>query len=369
MSENKFTDESGTIGQASLRDIAEVCGLSKMTVSRALRGSRRVRATTRRKVLETARRMGYVPNRLAASFGRQGTKIVGFVVPELDHNFYSSLMMSIEPILNAEGYLLCLCCSYDRVAKELSEVQALLEWRVDGIVIAPVSLTQSADAIFRIQAMGCPVVLVDRLVPDIEADAVTVDDRDGAFAIVTHLTEEGYRNIAHIGGPENVWTAEERLRGYKEALSSAGIEPRAANIVRGETTIAAGKASAELLLIHSDQPDAIFCYNDMVAVGALMALNQHRIRVPDEVGLAGFANVLYNDVMSVPITTAGQDTNEIGQQCARLLLARMTGKSPTEPVHYVSRTKLLVRNSSLRTSVTQTPPAQSSAEKPLSASC
>lgn len=333
----------------SMKDIAKTCGLSVMTVSRALRDTHVVNPQTRARVLAEARRMGYVPNRLASSFGRQKTMSVGVVIPDIDHTLFPALIKSIEAALGAEGYHLLLCCSYDRPEKENSEIQALLERRVDGIILAPASIQLSREAVGRVQAMGCPLVFVDRLIPDLEADTVTVDDFEGAFQAVAHLIGQGYRAITHLAGPEGVWTAEERLRGYRRAMEQGGLSVREGAIVRGGLTVADGEAAMEKILSRSKRPDAVFCCNDPIAVGAYKALRRHGLRIPEAIGLVGFSDILEAEIMEVPLTTVAQDAGLLGLETARLLLSRMRGSGRGEAViHRVIKSWLVVRRSSQR---------------------
>lgn len=333
----------------SMKDIARACGLSVMTVSRALRDTHVVNPQTRERVLAEAHRTGYVPNRLASSFGRQKTMSVGVVIPDIDHTFFPALIKSIEATLGAEGYHLLLCCSYDRIDKEKGEIQALLERRVDGIILAPASTRQSHEAVARVQAMNCPLVFVDRLIPGLQADAVTVDDYEGACQIVTHLIDQGYRTIAHIAGPEGVWTAEERLRGYRQAMARAGLAVRADAIVRGGMTVADGEAAMERIASRTRLPDAVFCGNDPLAVGAYKVLRRHGLRIPETIGLAGFSDILEAEIMEVPLTTMAQDAGLLGEEAARLLLARI-GESGRHgaAIHKIIKSRLVVRRSSLR---------------------
>lgn len=333
----------------SLKDIAQACGLSVMTVSRALRDTHVVSPQTRDRVLEAAREMGYVPNRLASSFGRQKTMTVGVVIPDIEHNIFPAVVKGIETILNDEGYHLSLCCSYDRSEKEYREMQALLERRVDGIILAPASTVESRGAVDRARAMGCPVVFVDRLVPGVEADAVTVDDFEGAYQIVTHLIQQGYRAITHIAGPEGVWTAEERLRGYRQAMARAKLKAAPENILRGGLTVADGEAAMERILERRELPDAIFCVNDPTAVGAFKALRRRGLQIPETIGLAGFSDTLESEIMEVPLTTVAQDAGLLGQHAARLLLGRMTDADAASPaIHQIVKTHLVIRRSSQR---------------------
>lgn len=332
----------------TLADIARKCGLSTMTVSRALNKSDLVSDDTRRRVEDVARRLGYVPNRLAVSFGRQKTRLVGFIVPELDNNYFAAAMMNIEQLLRPEGYQLCLCYSYAQPHKELAEAQALLERRVDGIILAPANTAQSARTVSLIRAADCPCVLFDRLVPRMAVDSVTVDDFEGAVSAVNHLIEQGYKNVAHITGPENQWTARERLRGYRKALNDAGYRVRTANIIHCDAKFASARAAAARLLTHPAPPDAIFCGNDAMALGAFVALREHGVLVPETMGLVGFGHLFEDAVLCLQLTTVAQDVPELAAQCAKILLMRMNSAGPEKPVHYVSKTRLLVQNSSQR---------------------
>lgn len=338
-----------TLGHVSLKDIAEACGLSVMTVSRALRDTKVVKPQTRERILEAAREMGYVPNRLASSFGRQKTMTVGLVIPDLEHSIFPTLIKGIEGALSGEGYNLLLCCAYNRPEKEEREIQSLLERRVDGIILAPASAASSADAVSRIQAMRVPCVFVDRIVPGLELDAVTVDDFEGALQVVSHLIEQGYSRIAHIGGPEGVWTAEERLRGYRKAMAQAKRPVRAEHIIRASLTVEEGEAAMERLLDLPERPDAVFCVNDPTALGAYKTIRRRGLRLPGEIGLAGFSATLESELLETPLTTVAQDAAALGRQAAALLLTRMQGESaPPHPVHEVVKTRLIVRQSTMR---------------------
>jgi LacI family transcriptional regulator len=347
------TRATTSIGGArvGLRDVARRCGLSVMTVSRALRGDQYVDPDTRLRVLTAARELGYVRNRLAAQFGQQKTFSVGVIIPDIDHSIFPAMVKGIEAVLNNEGYHLALSCSYDSAGKEFQEVTAMLERMVDGIILAPASVTESRQAIARLQALHCPFVMMDRIVHGVAADAVIVDDYEGAREVVRHLVAQGYRHIAHIAGPEGVWTSVERERGYRDALQAARRKVNEQLIIHAGANIPEGEAAMERLLERGEPlPDAVFCMNDPIAVGAYKALRRHGLRIPHSIGLAGFSNTLETEIMAVPLTTVVQDALGIGQRAARLLLSRMAGTAAqAEPIREVLKTQLLVRASTLRT--------------------
>lgn len=333
--------------RVGLKDVAKACSLSAMTVSRALKDVKGVNPKTREKVIKKAREMGYVANTLAASLVQRSTHTVGVVVPDIDISFFTKVFKGLENALGTEGYRLFLCCSYDDPTKEFQEVQALLERRVDGIVIAPASVTDSAETAHRILANDCPMVFIDRTLPEMAVDSVIFDDYEGAYQAVTHLIGQGYRNIAHLAGPQTVWIARERLRGYKQAMADAGLKVGKSSIIHGALTVAGGEASMERLLALPKNPDAVFCVNDNIAVGAYKVLKRRGIRVPDAMGLVGFSDSFDPEILEMPLTSVVQDVESIGKQAAELLLARMSGDNASEePVRRVIKTHLAVRRSS-----------------------
>lgn len=332
-----------------LKDIAKACGFSSMTVSRALKDTGSVNPATRDKVTRIAREMGYVPNRLASGLAGQKTLTVGVVIPDIDHSIFPAILKGIESVLSQQGYRLFLCCSYNRPGKEYQEVQALLERRVDGIIMAPASTAESREGVHHILTNGCPLVLIDRTLPDVSADSVVFDDFEGARSAVEHLLAQGFSRIAHIGGPQNVWTCDERLRGYTQALRDAGIKVRSEWIIRGGLTVADGEASMERLLGRTPHPDAIFCVNDPTALGVFKVLKRNGISVPEQMAITGFSDIMEAELLEVPLTTVFQDPDMAGRLSADLLLARMTdGSQGRDPVHQVIKTRLVIRKSAIK---------------------
>jgi len=212
-------------------------------------------------------------------------------------------------------------------------------------------MKESVATVSRIRTLGCPFVLLDRLIPGLEADAVTVDDYAGAFAAVTHLVKQGYRRILHLAGPADIWTCAERERGYRAALEKAGLEFRPGDVVHTGLSVEDGETAMIRILGGAPlQADAVFCVNDPVAVGAFKTLRKCGLRVPSDLGLVGFSGTLESEIMETPLTTVRQEARLIGQRAAQILLSRMTSETPggESPLHEVVPTTLLVRESSLR---------------------
>ncbi len=333
--------------RVSLKDVARACSLSVMTVSRALNNAYGIHSKTRERVLLVAREMGYVPNRLASNLVQRKTMTIGVVIPDVDHSIFPALLAGLEQILSAEDYHLFLCCSYDRPDKEFQEVMALLERRVDGILLAPSSVKESRQIAERIQGLNCPLVLVDRLIPGVMVDSVTVDDYRGALAAVSHLIARGYRRIAHIAGPQSIWTARERHRGYLAALKKAGLTPVGDYVAPSSLTVAGGESAMEQILSLPTRPDAVFCVNDPVALGAIKTLGRAGLAIPGDMALVGFSNVLETELLATPLTTVTQDAGQLGREAATLLLERLRDEAANRPAsRRVIATELVVRRSS-----------------------
>ncbi|MCE5271113.1 LacI family transcriptional regulator [bacterium] len=348
------TNKIGSPGSpfVGLKDIARKCEVSVMTVSRALRNSGGVSPATREKIIRTAKEMGYVPNLVASNLLSHKTRTVGVVVPDIGVTIFPSVVKGVESVLNRENYRIFLCCTFDSPAKEYQEVQALLRHRVDGIILAPASTLESRDTARKIMASGCPLVFIDRMIPELEVSSVTVGDFEGAYQVTAHMIEQGYRKILHFAGPRNVWTADERLRGYREALREAGLRVGRKDIVRVGFSIDGGMAEMERVLGRKDQPDAIFCVNDPVALGAYQVLRREGVNIPNTMGLAGFSNLLESELLAVPLTSVTHDALTLGQLAARILSGRMSAAGTTERkvVHQELRPQLVVRQSTLRNS-------------------
>ncbi len=322
-----------------------------MSVSRALRNARGVSGETREKVLKIAREMGYVPNIIASNLVSGKTCTIGVIVPDIAHNFFHQIIESIEVELSESDYRMLLSCSFEEPVKEMMLVRTMLERRVDGIIIAPASTVDSTKALDMIIGYHTPVVLIDRVVPGYDVSSVIVDDYTGARDMVAHLFNQGYRRIAHIGGTPNVWTADERYRGYIDALKKCRLKPVTDIILRMGFTIKHGETAMERLLALDNPPDAIFSANDPMALGAYKVLRKRGIRIPQEIGLAGFSDIFETELLAVPLSTVSQDAVAIGRHAARIMLSHIRNQDCHEsgnPVKQVIKTNLVIRESSLK---------------------
>ena len=336
--------------KTTLRDIAKAANVSMMSVSRALRGGVGVSGELRTRITRLAEELGYVPNRLSYELGQQkNTMTVGVVIPHFGNSFFTSILQQIEATLFTHGYRILLACSFNNPIKEFHDISALLERQVDGIIWAPVVYDEGRRAAELIMRQNCPLVFIDRKIPGINTDSVVVDDRHGALSAMRHLTSMGLRKIAYFGARLDSYVTQERRSGYLAGLREAGIEVRGDWMFRTGNDMIAGQSAVAQLLEQKEKVEAIFCFNDMLAVGTELELLNRGIRIPEDIMLVGFGGVFESGIVRVPITSVHQDENALATAAAELLLTRMNNPTMKLPsVERVIPTTLIVRESTLR---------------------
>jgi LacI family transcriptional regulator len=337
-----------------LKDIAEDLHVSVVTVSKVLRGHSDISAATRERVLGRVRELNYRPNLTARSLVTGRTYMVGLVVPDLLHPFFAQIAVAVGNRLRPEGYNIVLLTSDEDPDLEIAGIESLLAHRVDGLIVASTLTKAQSDIFARIEMQKTPYVLVDRKVPGLPANFVGVDDREIGVVATEHLIERGNRRIAHIGGPD-VSTAAGRLAGYMEAMARHGLAVPSEYVVRvssadfeGEKC---GSEAMQQLLALEPRPDAVFCYNDLLALGALRAAQSACLKVPNDIALIGVCNMPYSDMLEIPLSTIDQNSLVMGDRAAKLLLKVMKRSSrestpKPRPSRIYVRAKLIVRKSS-----------------------
>jgi LacI family transcriptional regulator len=333
-----------------LKDIADDLGVSLVTVSKVLRDHPDVGPKTRERVLQRVREMNYRPNRAARSLVTGQTFNVGLVVPDLVHCFFAEVAKGATPVLRSKDYNLLISSSEEEPELERRETAQLIAGGVDVLLIASAQ-GGSADFFHRLDSDGVTYVLIDREIPGVAANFVGVDDEAVGLLATRHLIEMGYRRIAHVSGL-GVSTAEGRLAGYRRALSEAGL-PFDPELVARRTQIDrsaedAGQEAMHGLLRISPRPDAVFCFNDPMAIGAMKAIFQAGLRIPHDIAVAGAGNVPHTDFFRVPLTTVDQASVSIGARAAELAL-ELIGEKGERPVpkRILLEPRLVVRESTL----------------------
>jgi LacI family transcriptional regulator len=271
------------------------------------------------------------------------TYLVGLVLPDLMHSFFAEVAKGVARKLQPLGYQVVISNSEEDGEIEQRHVEVLVNRKVDGLIIA--SAQKNAQLFETLDRSKIPYVLIDRLLPGVDANYVGVkDDELGAMA-TEHLVAQGCRRIAHIRGPA-VATGTGRLRGYRKVLARHGMEARSDYIVSGQVGDSTGYAAMQELLKAKPLPDGVFCYNDPVAAGAVKAILEAGLRVPEDIAIVGAGNVHYSDLLRVPLSTVDQSSSIIGERAAELLSECM--EAPAPPKRIFIQPRLIVRDSSRR---------------------
>jgi LacI family transcriptional regulator len=337
-------------GPVRMKDIAQDLGLSTVTISKALRGHPDISEKTRKRVLKRTEELNYQPNFAARALITGRTWTMGLVVPDLLHPFFAQVAKAISAGIRGHGYGLIITSSEEDPELEQQEIEQLLARRVDVIAIASAQRTE--ESFRRIEERKIPFILIDRKFAGLAANFVGVDDEAVGLLATRHLIDQGCRRIAHIRGPETS-TALGRLEGFKHTLAEHRRTPLAEHIVsigssgddRGEP---GGYEAAKKLLGTNPRPDGIFCFNDPIALGAMRAILDAGLRIPEDIAVVGCGNVLYSDFLRVPLTSIDQDSSAIGRHAAELALSLVDAKSPARPRTELVSPRLVVRASTLR---------------------
>lgn len=331
-----------------LKDIAEELGVSIVTVSKALRDRPDVAKETREKILERVKRLNYRPNLAARSLVTGRSLLVGLIVPDLIHPFFSEIAKSLAATLRRKNYFLLVSSSDSDPKLEQDEIEHMLAHRLDCFVVA--SCQKSADNLKGIGEAGVPLVLLDRSFGGFSSNFVGVDDFKIGELATEHLIEQGCQRIAHIRGPlTNV--GNRRVDGYREALRRRGLNmPENYVVASGDASDTDGETrgnrAMNAVLALRPRPDAIFCFNDTVAVGAMVRAFEAGLRIPQDIAVIGSGNFHYSSKLRVPLSSIDQRAAEIGERTAKLITALVEKGQSSRARSVVLEPALVVRASS-----------------------
>lgn len=339
--------------QVTIKDIARELGISPSTVSRALKDHPDISSKTKEAVHALAEKLNYQPNIVALNLRQKKTFTLGVIIPELVHFFFSTVISGIEDVAYQAGYSVILAQSNESYEREKTDIRALFNSRVDGLLMSISRETKNFDHIESVISKGVPVVFYDRAYNTTLCSNVVVDDYVGAKEAVSHLIDQGYRKIAFLEGSPGLIITNDRKRGYQDALSEHQLELKPAHIQECVTgSLEEGKRATKKLLSMPDAPDAIFAANDPMATGAMQSIKELGLRIPQDVGVVGFSNWSYGSLLEPSLTTVDQPGFEMGQEAARLLIRQIELADKDDhypsPETKVLKTRLIVRDSSLR---------------------
>ena len=304
----------------TIKDVAREAGVSVATVSRVWNEAAFVSTATRQRVAAVAARLGYSPHGAARSLITRTTHALGVLLPDLYGEFFSEIIRGIDHTAQAAGYHILVSSSHDS-KDEIDAALRSMRGRVDGLIIMSPDL--EAQRTLQTLQGSFPVVLLNGGAEAEAFDTITIENHEGAHEMTRHLIARGHRRIAMVCGPQRNYDAAERLRGYHTALTEGGIEPEASLVVRGDFSELSGYGAVSQLLELEPRPTAIFAANDSMAIGALSALREAGLRVPDDVAVAGFDDIPLARYMNPPLSTVHVDISQLGERAAALLLASL----------------------------------------------
>ncbi len=328
---------------ATARDVARRAGVSTSTVSHVLNGTRGVSRELRERVLAACQELSFEPNVVARSLKTSRSQTIGFVVPDVNA-FFTEILLGAEEVAEERGYSVIFCHSHDDPQEEQSYLRLLRGRRVDGIILAPYG-TRHKELDHLVQSQF-PLVLVDRRIPGYSLDLVSVDNEPAAHAAVRHLIDLGHRRIGMVSGDPRRSSTEPRVRGYLQAHLEAGIPIDPALQVSGSGLTAEGRLAVLELLSRPVPPSALFVANNLMTIGAMMAVQELGLSIPDDLAYVGFDDFDWAGLLRPRLTMIAQPTYEIGRTAAQMVIDRI-GEVPSKPARRVALGgTLVVRESS-----------------------
>lgn len=310
---------------ATIKDVARLANVSIATVSATINGTARVSDKLSRRVWDAIESVGYTPHGVARSLRLGHSRSIGLVVGDISNPFFTSLAKVVEARASAAGYMVIVANSDEDPDKELKLLKLLHEQRVAGILLAPAGYDAPYLASLN-QLVNVPLVLVDRHLPQSAFDAVVVDNVAAARMVTDYLLRLNHQRIAIVIGREHLWTTEQRVRGFKEALQAAGMSPDPNLELTADSRIETAYQAAQQLLTLPERPSAIFAANNLMMLGALEAMLDLGFRCPDDISLAGIDDFPWSSAIRPQLTTAAQPIDEMGTHAVDQLLARIAAE-------------------------------------------
>lgn len=336
---------------ATIKDIAKALKISTSTVSRALRDAHDVNPQTRSAVLALSEELNYQPSRLALSLQQKQTHTIGVIVPNLDY-VMATMVRGIDEVALEAGYTVMVCQSNESFGREMVNTRRLLDSLVDGFIVSVSSETKMFDHFRKIQQKGMPMVVFDRVSTDLVAPKVRLDNVEGGALAAEHLLEQGYKRIAVLAGPKNLAISNDRLEGFLKTLKKHKLKPNNELIIHCNFNQQDAYETTVDLLRRKQRPDAVFTISDRMAIGAMLAIKEKGLKMPNDIGLVGFNNEPVTNLVTPSITSVEQPAFEIGKAAAKLFIEQMHHEEDLSGVEKILKPKLIVRESSLRKRLT-----------------
>ena len=332
--------------KSTIYDVAKIAGVSVSTVSRVMNAPEIVAEHTRQKVMNAVKELAYIPNMMAANMPRRRTNYIGLIIPDITNIFFSNLVRGVQDVCEKYGYSVLVVNSDDSQGKEGRYLKLLYSRRVDGVILTVAGYREKKfpeEELFLLKKMN--IVLIDREINGMVAPIVKVNNFTGAYSAVKYLLAMGHKKIMYLAGIEGTRTNQEREKGYLSALKKAHINWKKEMTADFRLETAYQKIMHYWLKLKNldELPTAIFAANDLMAIGALKAFTQIKIRVPEDISIIGFDNIPFSDCTYPPLTTIAQPTYQMGQKAVETLLRLIDKKKIKKSVEF--ETKLIERDS------------------------
>lgn len=334
----------------NIQDVAKLAGVSISTVSRVFNGTARVNPEISARVQAAAKQLRYQPNKAAQSLRAKKSTILGLLITDIQNPFFTTLIRGIEDVAHSNGYSVILCNSDEDPQKERQYIEVLCAERVAGAIIVPTRETPPGLDLFK--ERDITIVAVDRRIRDRNIDVVLVDNIRGAYEATTHLIENGYHRIGIITGPRTTTTGKERLEGYRRALQDAGIPHDSVLECYGSFKEESGTQCVHELLNRDSTVDALFVTNNLMTLGALEALHQRHLRIPDDIAIVSFDEMPWAALSSISLTTVTQPVYELGSTAALRLFQRLHNPTAITRQEIILTPTLRIRGSSRPRAIT-----------------
>lgn len=329
---------------ATIKDVAKRAGVSIGSVSAVINERAVTSPALRERVLSAIRDLGYTPHAGARSLKGGRTRSIGLLVPDIINPHFAAVASAIEKASERVGYTLSFGNTLGDVDKEVRNLELFRRQRVDGLILDPVGTSAAYMRDLRQRVAG-PIVLIDRQPQGLPFDSVLLNNRAAGRMVTEYLVRSGHRRIAILIGQLDYSTAVDRLQGYHDVLEASGIPRDDRLVLQGKFDIEPAYRALSDLLAGGIRPTAVVCINNQMTIGAMQALSEQGFRCPQDISIAGIDDLPTAAAFSPRLTVAVQPTVEIGEKAVGLLLARLNGTAPPDPVHLVCEPRLIVRES------------------------
>lgn len=335
---------------ATIHDIAKKAGVSSSTVSRALQDNPVINDKTRERIKALASKLNYQPNVLAHNLRKGRSKMVGVLVPRIDHHFFSSVIGGIEKILNEAGYNVLILQALDSIEKEIINIQSLLEQRIAGVLASPLAISNDTKHYQQLVKNEIPLIFFDNTHINMPVSMVLNDDYKGARIATDHLIEQGCKRILFLGGPRENYIYTRRFEGFRDSLVEHNLSIDQDLIFNRKLDFISGNEVAEAILKREVMPDGAFSVTDHQAIHLMQALKRVGVKIPRQLAITGFSNADYSSIIEPSLTTIDQHSQEMGNLAAKMLIEEFELRKVHQfiPKKIYLNPELVIRQSSLR---------------------